>query len=199
MDNDKRKVLSFEEKTKLNNNPQRKGETTKGKSVVANDDGTRGHVNQSKEKKQLAGIIGEPQKIEEYDLGVSMEDTKYADAIRTKEELAVMYNEKLLLYIRVSSFEKILKLINESLNTYFDSIAYGIYSSEEIIELRNSLRSQPPKKEEEYTKNFDVCSPNEDKLKKRKMLNDDLFDNVQNEIDRIKEQEEKKKKKKRKD
>ncbi len=99
--------------------------------------------------------IGEPQKVQEYSLGVSMEDTKYVDAVKAKDELALMYGEKIKNYIKVKSFENILRLMDESLTTYFDQIAYGIYSIEELNEIRNSIRGELPinkKKEEEEKK-----------------------------------------------
>ena len=120
-----------------------------------------------------------------------MGDTKYVDAIRSKKELAIMYEEKVVTYIKINTFERILQLMNENLGSYFDSIAYGIYSSEEIIELRNSVRIEPPKKIN-YTRNFEVFSENDRKLDKCKKLNEDLFDSVQKELDRIKEEEERK-------
>jgi hypothetical protein len=86
MDDDKRKVISSEEKTTTDKLPDGKIETTRRKSVLVNDDGSTSFVNQVIEKKTGQGIIGEPQKIEEYSLGVTEEDTKYVDAIKTKEE-----------------------------------------------------------------------------------------------------------------
>ena len=170
MDDNKRKVLSTEEEITTRKTGQGEVETTKRKSVIANEDGTTSIVNQLIEKKTVPGIIGEPQKIEEYNLGVSMEDTKYADAIRTKNDLAIMKDEKILLFIKVASFEKILKLMNESLNTYFDSIAYGIYSSEEITEFRNSIKTKPPPKKKPYTKIADFSFQQTDKLNRIKII-----------------------------
>ena len=45
-------------------------------------------------KKKGDHYIGEPEKVEEYSLGVSMEDTQYVDAIKEKGELAIMNGEK---------------------------------------------------------------------------------------------------------
>ena len=185
---DDRKVLSSEVHTSSKNADTGSGtiETTQQQSVLANQDGSKSLVNKVIEKKTGTGIIGDPQKIEEYSLGVQQGDTKYIDAIKSKDDLAIMYEDKLLNYIKVSSFEKILHLMEENLNSYFDCIAYGIYSSEEIIELRNSMKIDQPKNEN-YSRNLDAYLPEDPKLQRNKKLNDDLFDNVQRELDRIRE------------
>ena len=174
MDDKSKKVLSSEVEKSKKENQDGTVETTRRKSVIANEDGSTSYVDHVIEKKTGAGIIGEPQKIEESSINVGINDTKYVDAIRSKNDLAIMYNEKVITYIKVSSFENILKLMNESLNTYFDSLAFGIYSSEEIYELRNSIRIQPPKKEN-YTKNFEGYLTEDLKLNRFKNLNDDVF------------------------
>ena len=138
-DDNSRKIVSTEEQTTTKKIPEGKVETTRRKSVIENPDGSTSYVSQVIEKKTGTGIIGDPQKIEEYSQSVQMGDTKYVDAIRSKKELAIMYEEKVVTYIKINTFERILQLMNENLGSYFDSIAYGIYSSEEIIELRNSV------------------------------------------------------------
>ena len=191
MDDKSRKVLPNEEQKNKNKDENVKVETTRRHSIKTNEDGSTSYVSHVIEKKTGAGIIGDPTQIEEYSLGVEMGDTKYVDAIKSKDDLAIMYDEKLITYIKVTSFEKILQLMNENLNTYFDSLAYGIYSTEEIIELRNSIRIEPPKIEK-FSKYFEVYLEEDPKLGIFKTLNEDLFDNVQLELDRIKEEEERK-------
>ena len=153
MDENKKKVVSQSGQTTTKDIPDGKVETTRRSSIINNEDGSTSYVSHLKEKIVGSSRIGEPQKVEEYNLGVSMEDTKYVDIIRTKDDLAILQEEKLITYIKVKSFERVLQLMKESLDTYFDSLSFGIYSSEEIIEFRNSIRIEPPKKER-YTKNF---------------------------------------------
>ena len=192
MDNNQRKVLSSEKETTTQEEGEQKVERTRGKSVIKNEDGTTSYVDSEIVHKTGTGFIGEPTKIEEYSLGVSQGDTKYVDAIKSKEDLAIMYDDKLITYIKVKSFERILQLMKESLGTYFDSLAYGIYSSEEIYELRNSLRVEAPKKDT-FTATFDLYMEGENKLNKFSKLTENLFDNVQKQFDRIKEEERKRK------
>ena len=189
MDDKKKKVVSQSEHTTTKDIPDGKVETTRRSSVIQNEDGSTSYVSQVKEKTIGSSRIGEPQKVEEYDLGVSMEDTKYVDIIRTKDELAILKEEKLITYIKVRSFERVLQLMKESLDTYFDSLSFGIYSSEEIIEFRNSVRIDPPKKQR-YTKNFDLYLSEEAQLNRFKRMGEDMFLSVQREVDRIREEEE---------
>ena len=101
MDDNKRKVISKEEEKTTKDEGPGKVETTRRKSVIKNEDGSTSYVDTVTEKKTGTGYIGEPTKIEEYSLGVSQGDTKYVDAIRSKPDLAVMYDEKLITYIKV--------------------------------------------------------------------------------------------------
>ena len=189
MDENKKKVVSQSGQTTTKDIPDGKVETTRRSSIINNEDGSTSYVSHLKEKIVGSSRIGEPQKVEEYNLGVSMEDTKYVDIIRTKDDLAILQEEKLITYIKVKSFERVLQLMKESLDTYFDSLSFGIYSSEEIIEFRNSIRIEPPKKER-YTKNFDLYLSEEAQLNRFKRMGENMFLNVQREVDRIREEEE---------
>ena len=169
-------------------------ETTSKQSIITNEDGSTTYVSQITEKKTGTGIISEPNKVEEVSLGVSAEDTKYVDAIRAKKELGILNDDKLLTYISVNAFEKILKFMDESLDTYFDALSFGIYSSQEITELKKSLKSRPIEKEENIIKYFEVYSEEDkNKLDKFKDLNDDIFFSVDRQLEIIKEEEERKK------
>ena len=142
MDDDQRQIISQEEETTVKDIPEGKIEIKSTHSIIANEDGSKSYVTNVIEKKTGEGMIGDPHKIEEYSLGVSLGDTKYVDIIKSKEELAIMYDDKLKCFLKVSSFEKILSLMNESLANYFDSLSFAIYSSEEIIELRNNTHQK---------------------------------------------------------
>ena len=169
-------------------------ETTSKQSIITNEDGSPTYVSQITEKKTGTGIISEPNKVEEVSLGVSAEDTKYVDAIRAKKELGILNDDKLLTYISVNAFEKILKFMNESLETYFDALSFGIYSSQEITELKKSIKTRKIEKEENIIKYFEVYSEEDkNKLDKFKALNDDIFFSVDRQLEIIKEEEERKK------
>ena len=154
-------------------------------SAITNDDGSVTYLSQTTETKKGTGIISDPQKVEEVSLGVSAEDTKYVDAIRAKKELGVLFDEKLITYISVDAFEKILKIMDENLENYFDALSFGIYSSKEITELKQSIMPIKPL-EENVTKNLDIAvEVDNNKLNKIKDLHDDIFHSVDKELERI--------------
>ena len=116
-------------------------ETASKLSEITNDDGSITYISQITEKKVGIGIIPDAQKVEEISLGVSAEDTKYVDAIRAKKELGILFDDKLSTYISVNAFENILKKMDENLDNYFDALSFGIYSYQEIIELKKSIKT----------------------------------------------------------
>ena len=64
-------------------------------------------------------------------------DERYLKAIKQKGEIAIIKDEnKLIEIIKLKSFGKILALIGTTLNEYYYDISFGIYSCEEIVELR---------------------------------------------------------------
>ena len=169
-------------------------ETSSKQSAISNDDGSITYTSLTTETKKGADFMSEPQKIEEVSLGVSAEDTKYVDAIRAKKELGILFNDKLFTYISVNAFERILKFMDERLENYFDSLSFGIYSSQEITELKKSIITIPQEKEENITKYFEVfAEEDKNKLYQIKNLNDDVFLMVDKELEIIKEEEERKK------
>ena len=129
-DNDKKTISNKENLTEGNI------ETASKLSEITNDDGSITYISQITEKKVGIGIIPDAQKVEEISLGVSAEDTKYVDAIRAKKELGILFDDKLSTYISVNAFENILKKMDENLDNYFDALSFGIYSYQEIIELK---------------------------------------------------------------
>ena len=67
-------------------------------------------------------------------------DQRYLKAIKQKGEIAILKGEnKLIEIIKLKSLEKILKLIGTKLKEFYYDISFGIYSCEEIVELRNNL------------------------------------------------------------
>ena len=192
----KNKIIIMDDNEKTNNielNKDNSLETASKQSVITNDDGSLTYISQTTETKKGTGIISDPQKVEEVSLGVSAEDTKYVDAIRAKKELGVLFDEKLITYISVDTFEKILKIMDENLENYFDALSFGIYSSKEITELKQSIMPIKPQ-EENVTKYVDISGEvDNNKLNKFKDLNDDIFHSVDKELEIIKEEEERKK------
>ena len=177
------------------NNKDENLETSSKHTEITNDDGSITYLSQTTEKKTGTGIISDPQKVEEISLGVSAEDTKYVDAIRSKKELGILFDDKLITYISVNAFEKILKFMDEDLDNYFDSLSFGIYSSQEITELKKSIKTIVPIKEENITKYFEIyLEEDKNKLNNFANLKDDIFLNVDKELERIKEEEERKRK-----
>ena len=73
------------------NNKDENLETSSKHTEITNDDGSITYLSQTTEKKTGTGIISDPQKVEEISLGVSAEDTKYVDAIRSKKESENIY------------------------------------------------------------------------------------------------------------
>ena len=165
-------------------------ESASKNSILSNDDGSVTYVTQTTETKKGTDFISDPQKVEEVSLGVSAEDTKYVDAIRAKKELGILFDDKLITYITVDTFEKILKFMDESLENYFDALSFGIYSSQEITELKKSIMTIQPKEEniQKYLELF--LESDNDKINKFAELNDDIFKSVDKELEFIKEEEE---------
>ena len=186
-DNDKKTISNKENLTEGNI------ETASKLSEITNDDGSITYISQITEKKVGTGIIPDAQKVEEISLGVSAEDTKYVDAIRAKKELGILFDDKLSTYISVNAFENILKKMDENLDNYFDALSFGIYSYQEIIELKKSIKTITTEKEN-IIKYFEVYSEqNNKKLDKFATLNDDIFKSVDRQLEIIKEEEERKK------
>ena len=168
-------------------------ESASKNTILTNDDGSMTYITQTTEIKKGTSFVNDPQKVEEVSLGVSAEDTKYVDAIRAKKELGILREEKLITYITVEAFEKILKFMDESLDNYFDALAFGIYSTQEITELKKSVMTIQPGKEN-FQKYLEVFMENDnDKIDKFAGLNDDIFLNVDKELKIIKEEEERRK------
>ena len=165
-------------------------ESASKNSILSNDDGSMTYITQTTETKKGTDFISDPQKVEEVSLGVSAEDTKYVDAIRAKKELGILFDDKLITYITVDTFEKILKFMDESLENYFDALSFGIYSSQEITELKKSIMTIQPKEEniQKYLELF--LESDNDKINKFAELNDDIFKSVDKELEFIKEEEE---------
>ena len=69
-------------------------------------------------------------------------DERYLKAIKQKGEIAILKGEnKLLEIIKLGTLEKILSFLGTNLKEFYYDISFGIYSCEEIIELRKTLET----------------------------------------------------------
>ena len=113
-------------------------------------------------------------------------DERYLKAIKQKGEIAILKEEnKLIDVIKLKSLEEILKLIGTSLKEYYYDISFGIYSCEEIVELKKTSDSninnqnnniiQNP--EENY--NCQISSKNHERIS---LSNDIIFDSEQKKL-----------------
>ena len=192
-DGDK-KTLFTEEKTE-----QKDGETltTKRKSIMqVNPDGSTtitDSIVSTSVKNEIK--LDENTKINVSEVDADLDDKKYIQAMREKNQLAVLKDtNKMICIIPLKAAENILKKMGGSLEEDFSSFAFGIYSMEEINEIRKSLVYEKPKKVfVNIIKDFDIIMPPLERLpRNNKQLNSLLFQNVQEKLDMIKAEEERK-------
>ena len=83
-------------------------------------------------------------------------DERYLKAIKQKGEIAILKGEnKLIEIIKLETLEKILSLLQITLKEFYYDISFGIYSCEEIVELRKRLETNSSLKNENFKKNSD--------------------------------------------
>ena len=113
-------------------------------------------------------------------------DKRYLKAIKQKGEIAIIKDEKQLIdIIKLKSLEKILKLIGTTLHKFYYDISFGIYSCEEIVELRktsdfNSISQN--NNLNEHDENYSYCPTDDNKLEKLNLSNDIIFDSEQKKL-----------------
>ena len=94
----------------------------------------------------------------------------------------------------LSAGENILKKMGSSLQKDFSLFSFGIYSLEEINEIRKTSSFEKPQKPPNYTKDFKVYMTPVYKLgRNKKYLNSIVFKKVQERLDFLKAEEERKK------
>ena len=192
--NDNKKTLLEEEKEEKKN-----GETlvTKRKSIMeVNPDGSTtitDSIISSTIKNEIK--LDENTKINVSEVNAELDDKKYIEAMRSKNQLAVLKDSnQMICMIPLLAAENILKKMGGSLEEDYSTFAFGIYSLEEINEIKKSMIIEPPKKPPNFTKNFDITMPPIDRISRNNnLLNNDLFKNVQDKLDFIKAEEERKK------
>ena len=113
-------------------------------------------------------------------------DQRYLKAIKQKGEVAILKDEnKLVEIIKLETLNRILRLIGTNLKEFYYDISFGIYSCEEIIELRKSYETKFPGQRNNFNNDYDYFNcylPHEKQLEKINLSNDIIFDTVQKKI-----------------
>ena len=96
--------------------------------------------------------------------------------------------------IPLASAENILKKMGTTLEKDFSIFAFGIYTLEEINEIRKSMQIEKPIKKVNFTKDFYIIMPPLEKLNRNKhQLNSIIFKKVKDLMEKLKAEEERKK------
>ena len=121
-------------------------------------------------------------------------DERYLKAIKQKGEIAILKGEnKLIEIIKLETLEKILSLLRITLKEFYYDISFGIYSCEEIVELRKGLESNSSLKNENLKTNSDNHNYNlncDGHIENICLSNDNIIDTVQKQLDLMKGEKE---------
>ena len=113
-------------------------------------------------------------------------DERYLKAIKQKGEIAILKEEnKLIDVIKLKSLEEILKLIGTSLKEYYYDISFGIYSCEEIVELKKTSDSNINNQNNNIIQNPEEnynCQISSKKHERISLSNDIIFDSEQKKL-----------------
>jgi hypothetical protein len=163
---------------------EKDGETTiKRKSIMEkNPDGSTtitDSVISSTIKNEIK--LDENTKVNVNEIDADIDDTKYINILRAKNQLAALKNaNQMICLIPLSAGENILKKMGTSIENDFSLFSFGIYSLEEINEQRKSLTLEKPKKPPNYTRDFYAYIPPNNRLERnRECPIKILFKNVQ--------------------
>jgi hypothetical protein len=134
-------------------------------------------------------------KVNVSEVDAELDDKKYIEALHSKDILAILKDaNQMICLIPLSAGENILKKMGSSLQKDFSLFSFGIYSLEEINEIRKTSSIKKPEKPPNYTKDFVVYMPPVYKLgRNNKYLNSIVFNKVQERLDFLKAEEERKK------
>ena len=124
-------------------------------------------------------------------------NAEYSQLLFQSELSNLVANKELSSQIFYNLLENIINpKLKLSIKEEINLIAFGIYSMEEINEIKKSFIIDVPKVVfENVTKNWEIKQPEINKLKNNgKKLDDKIFINVQEKIDFIKAEEERKRK-----
>jgi hypothetical protein len=182
----------------LEEHVEKDGETTtKRKSIMEiNPDGSTtitDSVISSTMRNEIK--LDENTKVNVNEIDAELDDSKYINALRTKNQLAALKNNnQMICLIPLSAAENIFKKMGTNIENDFSLFAFGIYSLEDINEIRKTSRLEKPKKPPNLTRDFYPYMPPLDRLERnRECPISLLFKNVQDRLDLIKAEEERKK------
>ena len=136
-------------------------------------------------------------KVKESEIDAGQDENKYLEIIKTKGQLAVLKDSNhYICMLPLKYLENILKKMGTNLNDEINLIAFGIYSMEEINEIRKSFVVEVPKAIfQNVTKYLEIGLPvNGRTIKNEKNLDNQIFINIQEKLDFIKAEEERKRK-----
>ena len=170
----------------IQDNPDGKVTTTTTTTIKKRDDGTTHTSEHTIIKKQKNEINVEDSKL----LGTKQIEAAnneiYVNAVEYKNEVAILKGENNLInMIKLESLKVILRLMGTDLKDFCYDMSFGIYSSEEITEFRKSLSTKIENKVDEYVKDYDYIIAPDEKLLLPNFSGDEIFENVQKEIDII--------------
>ena len=81
------------------------------------------------------------QTIKSFKIEASKGESKYIDALRKKNEIGILNKEgKFVCTVSLTSLLKILSLNSQNLDSNFDIVTFGIYSSYEIVQIRKDVK-----------------------------------------------------------
>ena len=154
---------------KITYDPSGEKKTTITTTVHKKDDGTIKVSENVVTKTQKNEInVQEAKIIGTKNIEAGADERKYIEAIHYKGEVAILKTENEIMNIlKFDSLEKILKLMGRTLEDFCYDISYGIYTSEEIVEFRNSYNTRNSIKRGEYVKEYDYMLPIEERFKKK--------------------------------
>ena len=116
-------------------------------------------------------------KVNVSEVDAELDDKKYIEALRSKDVLAILKDaNRMICSIPLSAGENILKKMGSSLQNDFHLFSFGIYSLEEINEIRKTSSFEKPQKPPNYTKENNIA-----------------FKKIQERLDFLKAEEERKK------
>jgi hypothetical protein len=173
--------------------------TTKKESTInTNPDGKTTITNSSVSKSVKNEIkLDNDTKVSVSELDAGQDDVKYIDVLRKKGQLAILKGtNQYISMLSLKHFELILKKMGTNLQEEINLVAFGIYSIEEINEIKKSIEFDVPKVVfQNVTKYLEVKEPEINKINKNeKNFDNTIFVNIQEKLDFIKAEEERKRK-----
>ena len=172
--------------------------TQKETSVKTNPDGTTTITSNTISKNVKNEIkLDSDTKVAVSEVDAEGDDKVYLDIIKTKNQLAILKGtNNFVCMLSLPHLENILKKMGSNLKDEMSLISFGIYSMEEISEIRKSSVFDVPKAVfKNVTKYLDIDQNPVKKMNNTgKNLDNTIFINIQEKLDFIKAEEERKKK-----